>query len=96
MQEEPKNTDVRQIIIWLVVSLFLGAGLGYWAYVLDPKDTGGSILILPAAVGTGLVSFSLLITGLITRNESYGPSLVLAAIIVPIMFFGFTSYLRGF
>ncbi len=81
--------------VGLILSLFSGGSSGYWAYTLDPAGTGGSILVFPAILVVGLLSITFLVTGIITRNEPYGWSLVLGSIATPVLFIASSNIFRS-
>jgi hypothetical protein len=84
--DERAVNDTKSTIAGLIFTAAPGTLLGYWAFVLDPSGNGGSILIIPVTVVLVVSCPAFLFTGLILRNESLGPWLILASIAMPIIF----------
>ena len=81
--------------IGIVLTLLAGPGTGYWAYLLDPTGSGGSILQFPAFIVAGLSTIAFVGVGLIGRNESYGASLILGGVVTPVLFFLSSNLFRS-
>ena len=73
--------------ITFLLSLIAGFLFGLWAFILDPKGTGGSILVLPVIFILFLICLALFVTGLITLKSSFGKYFVGASLLIPIIFF---------
>ncbi|CAN5372025.1 hypothetical protein BH10ACI2_BH10ACI2_15080 [soil metagenome] len=84
------ESSVTSAIIGLFLSLLVGGGTGYWAYILDPTGTGGSVLIFPAFIVMGLVSIAFLAVGYIMR----GWPLVIGFLAAPFLFFAVSNIFR--
>ena len=78
----------------LAVSTVIGLLFGWWAATLDPDGRGGSILIFPVIATMGTLCVALFIAGAIMKDQSVGPSLILASIVIPTYFIVAGSLLR--
>jgi|GEM_PF-3937470 len=68
------------------LSILVGTGLGYWGYTLDRQGAGETIPLLPAILAVGALTIAFFVTGIVTRNESYGWSLFLGGVLLPVVF----------
>jgi hypothetical protein len=95
MQErKDKNINGKALGITILLSLLAGFLTSLWAVNLDPKGTGGSILMLPIIITLFPISISLFVTGLISLKSSFGKYLVGASLLIPISFFVIKELLR--
>lgn len=85
---ETADIKVNSAAITVLLSLFAGFLTGFWAIILDPKGTGGSILMLPVILTLFPISFAMFLAGLfIGLKNSFGEYLVGASFLIPISFF---------
>lgn len=95
MQErEENNINGKPLGITILLSLVAGFLLSLWAINLDPKGTGGSILMIPIIFTLFPISIALFVTGLISLKSSFGKYLVGASLLIPISFFVLKELLR--
>ena len=88
--KEGKIIDIKgkPLGITILLSLFAGFLTGLWAIILDPKGTGGSILMIPVILTLFPISFALFVAGLFfSLRRSFGKYLVGASLLIPISFF---------
>jgi hypothetical protein len=86
-QRKDKNINGKPLGITTLLSLVAGFLISLWAIYLDPKGTGGSILMLPIIFTVFPISIALFVTGLICLKSSFGKYLVVASLIIPTSFF---------
>ncbi len=88
MQEEKDNNiSGKSFGITILLSSVAGFLTALWAISLDPKGTGGSILMIPVIFTLFPISIVLFITGLISLKSSFGKYLVATSLLIPISFF---------
>ena len=93
-QRKDKNINGKPLGITILLSLVAGFLISLWAIYLDPKGTGGSILMIPIIFTLFPVSIALFFTGLICLKSSFGKHLVVSSLLVPISFFVIKELLR--
>lgn len=68
------------------MSALAGFLAALWRDLLDPNNTGASILAFPTIVVMFLVCVTFSIVGLLARKKPYGLPLILASMLIPISF----------
>ena len=87
--QERKVTGInpKYLGITFLISLIVGFLFGIWAIILDPKGTGGSILMIPVIFTLFPICIALLCTGIISTKASFGRYLAAASFLIPVSFF---------